>query len=473
MMNAPSLPLCFALFLVFALTGVLTTEAVAEEASAQRPNVIVIMCDDMGYEGVSAYGSPSYKTPNLDRLAAEGVRFNHCYSQPICTPSRVQIMTGKYNFQNYTKFGKLRTTEVTFGNVMKRLGYATAIAGKWQLGGDAKTVRDFGFDTHCLWHLDGRDSRFWNPRISQNGKLLPGLEKQYGPDIMCQFLTDFIAEHAESKPEQPFFIYWPTVLVHWPFVPTPDSPEGGSRQRIGKYDGQNGGVEYFDDMVAYMDKLIGKLVDQLEASNVRDNTLLLFTGDNGCATNIVSKMGSSEIHGGKGAMPDAGTHVAMVASGPGLIRGGRVINDLVDFTDILPTIAEVGGAKGVKQQLKLDGQSFLPQLQGEAGTPREWVFCHYTRNGHPTRPKNEAAVKKALQKQQQARKKKQLGRFARNQRYKLYDDGRFYDVQRDVLEQSAIAPGTGSDEAERVRNMLQDVHESMPAWTPFAAAKAK
>lgn len=462
------------LLLLATLWGAGTARVVgADEPRAKRPNVVVIMCDDMGYEGVSAYGSPSYKTPHLDRLAAEGVRFNHCYSQPICTPSRVQIMTGKYNFRNYTKFGKLRTSEATFGNVMKRLGYATAIAGKWQLGGDAQTVRDFGFDTHCLWHLDGRDSRFWNPRISQNGKLLKGLESQYGPDVMCQFLMDFIDDHTQQHPEQPFFVYWPTVLVHWPFVPTPDSPQGGSRERIGDYDGQRGGVEYFDDMVAYMDKLIGKLAGRLDDCGVRDNTLLLFTGDNGCATNIVSQMGDRQIHGGKGSMPDAGTRVAMIASGPGVIRGGRVVNDLVDFTDILPTIAAAGGAslEQLTNELKLDGHSFLPQLQGQPGESREWVFCHYTRNGHPVRPKREAQVQKALKKQRQARAKKQLGRFARNQRYKLYDDGRFYDVLQDVLEQRDIPPGVGSAEAEQARKALQAVHNAMPAWTPFATPK--
>ena len=127
-----------------------------------KPNIILIMADDLGYECLGCYGSASYKTPVLDELAATGVRFEHCYSQPLCTPSRLKIMTGKNNFRNYTYFGALAPKEKTFGHMMKNAGYATCIVGKWQLAardrGEGIYPKAAGFDEHCLWQVDDRGS---------------------------------------------------------------------------------------------------------------------------------------------------------------------------------------------------------------------------------------------------------------------------------------------------------------------------
>ena len=131
------------LLLCFALAGGLVRTP--STAAAKPPNIILIMVDDLGYEGVSAYGSPTYKTPHLDKLAAGGMLFNHCYSTPICTPSRVQLMTGKYNFRNYRRFGFLDPSQVTFANVLRNAGYQTTIAGKWQLGGDGAHGQEVWF----------------------------------------------------------------------------------------------------------------------------------------------------------------------------------------------------------------------------------------------------------------------------------------------------------------------------------------
>ena len=431
-------------------------------AADQRPNIVMIMCDDMGYEGVSAYGSPTYKTPQLDRLASGGMLFQHCYSTPICTPSRVQLMTGKYNFRNYTRFGKLANGQVTFGNILKQAGYKTAIAGKWQLGGGGDAVRAFGFDKYCLWNIEGRESRYWEPRILQNDTLREDVADRFGPDVACDFLVDFIRESHKD----PFFVYYPMMLPHWPFVPTPDSKPGGSRQRLGMYDGQKGGVEYFPDMVAYVDKLVGRLDRTLEEVGVRENTLLLFTCDNGCATNIRSVMGSRQIKGGKASLPDNGTHVALVASWPGVIKPKQVSQALVDFTDFVPTLAAVGKTT-VPAGFVTDGHSFVDVLRGESQGEREWVFCHYSRNGTPARPADKEKVAQALEKQAKAKQAKTMGRFARTERYKLYEDGRFYNIKNDVQEVRPIAPGKGSTAAEAARRQLQSIHDQMPPWQPF------
>jgi len=431
-------------------------------SAAERPNIILIMADDLGYEGVSAYGSLTFKTPNLDALAGGGMLFNHCYSQPICTPSRVQIMTGRYNFRNYTRFGHLSTGETTFANLLERQGYATVIAGKWQLEGDANTVRQFGFQTHCLWHIGGRESRYWDPRVVENGQVRTDTAGRFGPDVMCDFIVNFIGR----KRDKPFLVYYPMLLPHWPFVPTPESPTGGSRERLAKYDGRAGGTEYFPDMVAHIDKNIGRIVVALDKQGVRENTLILFTCDNGCAINITSKMPSRTIHGGKGSLPDAGTHVALVASWPAAISPGQVSDQLVDFTDMLPTVAAAGGAPQ-PENTQIDGLSFLGTLKNKPGKSRDWVFCHYVRNGIRKAPKDAAKRKQVLAKQRKARQAKTMGRYARNQRFKLYDDGRFYDVSRDPLEKQPITADAAASDAKVAHAMLDQVHKQMPPWQAF------
>jgi len=453
------------LLCLFTISLVIWTTA---RSDGKQPNIILIMVDDMGYEGVSAYGSTSYKTPHLDKLAAGGMLFNHCYSTPICTPSRVQLMTGKYNFQNYVRFGFLDPTQATFANLLRDAGYQTTIAGKWQLGGGGETVKQFGFDSYCLWHLNGRESRYWNPRIESNGKLLEGLTKSFGPDVMCDFVVDTI----ENRGQKPFFIYWPMVSPHWPFVPTPDSIGGGSRERLGKYDGKQGGTEYFDDMVNYLDKLVGRVVTKLDEQGVRENTLLLFTCDNGCATNIRSMMEGRVIQGGKASLPDAGTHVSLVANWPSTVKPGQVVDALVDFTDFLPSLAEAAGTD-VPATVGGDGHSFIPVLKGTVPSTRDWIFCHYIRNGVRPKPAMAAKVAAELTKQEAAKKKKTMGRFARNQRYKLYEDGRLYDVQRDVLEKQALEADKDSAQQREIRSMLQGVHDGMPPWEAFAKKKNK
>ncbi|MHC4995260.1 MAG: sulfatase-like hydrolase/transferase, partial [Planctomycetota bacterium] len=151
------------------------TPADESHAAARRPNIILMMADDLGYETVSANGGAPYKTPVLDRLAAEGLLFSNMVSQPLCTPTRVKLMTGRYNFRNYATFGILDPRETTFGHVMRDAGYATCVVGKWQLGRDRKLVNHFGFDEYCLWWLENKGPRYNNVgELIQNGAVLPG-----------------------------------------------------------------------------------------------------------------------------------------------------------------------------------------------------------------------------------------------------------------------------------------------------------
>ena len=253
--RAKRLALAVVTFTIAQLPG--TSEVFAE--SVARPNIVLIMADDMGYECIQANGSLDYKTPNIDALAAQGLRFEHCYSQPICTPSRVKLMTGKSNKRNYVRFGRLDRKQTTFAHILKAAGYKTCIAGKWQLGKEIDAPQHFGFEQALLWqHTRGRsdkqkhDTRYPNPKLELNGKPLDYNDGEFSSDLFVDFLGDFMEENRA----QPFFVYYPMALVHCPFSPTPDSDDWNPRDRGSVT--YKGTPKYFADMVAYVDQTIGK-----------------------------------------------------------------------------------------------------------------------------------------------------------------------------------------------------------------------
>ena len=410
-----------------------------------RPNIILFLADDLGYETLGVNGSASYRTPALDALAASGVRFTNTHSQPLCTPSRVQIMTGRYNHRNYTNFNILPEGEITFAHLLKAAGYATVIVGKWQLWGHERTYPEArgkgqmpgqaGFDRHLLWQvrktfLDGE--RFADPFVETDGAPAASVPGAYGPDVSTDFMLDFIEAHVAAEPGRPFLAYFPMALTHGPFVPTPDSA-GWDGDRYAE------DPAYFADMVAYMDKLVGRTVAKLEELGLRDNTLILFTGDNGTSTAITSTMtDGTVVRGGKGQPTNAGTHVPFIASWPAHVPGGRVSNTLIDFSDFLPSLVEAAGATLPTDRI-IDGRSFLPVLRREVESIRDWIFCAYT-----PRWVNLPDA-----------------RFVRDHRYKLYDDGRFYDLADDVLEVRPMATDALDASADEARRRLQGVLDEM------------
>ena len=426
-------PLPLALLLIFSLQ---TANAGPPALSLPKPNVVLIMADDLGLETMGCYGGTSYKTPNLDRLAANGARFEHCYAQPICTPSRVQIMTGQYNVRNYTRFGLLPRGETTFAHKLKAEGYATCIAGKWQLGRQKDAPQHFGFDESLLWQqtrdgrakIDGKrvDKRYENPILEKNGEPLAYNDGGFAPDLMVDFILDFI----ERKAEQPFLVYYPMILTHCPFVPTPHS-EDWNPASVGSST-YKGDKTYFGDMVEYVDHLIGKIEAELERQGLLENTYLIFTGDNGTDRTIVSMLNGQPFPGRKGTLTDGGTHVPLIVSRPGTVPV-KVHNDLIDFSDFLPTFCEI--ANSSTDGLTLDGNSFLPQLHGETGKPRKSVYCWYNRDMKPG--------------------KTQV--TARNQRYKLYRSGEFYDVPNDLQEKQPLDTDSLTPGQVAIKEELQDV----------------
>lgn len=423
------------------------------KSSAKSPNVILILADDLGYETLKINGGESYKTPNIDKMADGGFRFEHCYAQPQCTPSRIQLLTGIYNVRNYVNFGSLDTTQVTVAQLFRKAGYVTGAVGKWQLGNKPNNANKLGFDEYFLWQLTGkrvdsigwdsvsfpsqnhqqggRDTRYSQPVLDNNGKLSTYNPEDYGPNLINDYSLDFIERHSKGK--KPFFLYYSMLLVHCPFSPTPDSPNGiAHNTAVMTY---KGNTSYFSDMVSYMDKMVGNINDKLEELGIAQNTMVIFVGDNGTDTPIVSKYKGIDVAGGKLLSTDAGTRVPMVAKWPGTIKSGSTSN-IIDFTDFMPTMLESCGIH-VPDSLDIDGRSFLQQMKGNEGLSRKWIYSWYL---------NPA--------------KKEPKIFARTQRYKLYETGEFFDISTDYLEEHPIPFDSLINETKSVYNELNYVIDS-------------
>lgn len=415
------------------------------EKTPAKPNIVLIMADDMGYECLGSNGSLSYLTPNLDRIAGQGIRFSHCIAQPLCTPSRVKIMTGNYNYRNYEYFGYLNPNQKTFGNYLNEAGYSTCIVGKWQLNGlsydlpgkdDLNRPHHFGFEEYCLWQLNklGKEGeRYANPLIIQNGKKLEGLGNAYGPDVFSDYVCDFI----DRKADTPFFIYYPMVLVHDPFVPTPDSPEwSDASKRYEKND------RHFKEMVEYADKLIGKVESKLRAKGVLENTIFIFTGDNGTNVSITTKTKQGSVKGAKSFTIDAGCHVPLIVNWPYSMKKGSVYDPLIEFSDFLPTLLEAAGIK--YNPSDFDGKSFFSVLKGDQSPTRETVFVHYD--------------------PQWGKTGENRNRFAQTIGYKLYRDSRFFNIIRDPLELNPLVNLSAAEKATRadLQNILDKAEEECP-----------
>lgn len=419
----------------------------------EPPNVILIMADDIGYECLSINGSTTYKTPVLDSLARTGVNFTRTIAQPLCTPSRVKMMTGKSNFRNYEHFAYLNPNQKTFGNLFKENGYKTAIVGKWQLNGvkqqiegyeDNTRPNHFGFDEYSLWQLTKTKEageRFSNPLIEQNGKFLEKDSDSYGPDIVSNYAIGFIKRNKDN----PFFIYYPMLLVHSPFVPTPDSEEWDSMETRAKYDDK-----FFVDMVEYMDKIIGNIVNELKTQGIANNTLLIFVGDNGTNVNIVSNTKEGSVKGAKGNTITHGNHVPMVVSWPAAIEKSKSYNGLINFSDFYATFASILNVENDNS----DGRSFEDILKENSPSDRETATIYY-----------DPMVK---------RPSIFRGVFSQTDQYKLYKSGEFYDMQNDVLEKYPLNDTALNEKQLAIKSMLQknlDEYPNLPEATPMLKLK--
>ena len=359
------------------------------------PNIVLIFADDLGIEALNTYGGHGVRTPHLDKLASNGMVFTHCFANPACSPSRAEIMTGTYPRFTGIKHVLAKWSDTTyldpekfnsFANQLKEAGYATAIAGKWNVSWLERndTVKAFGFDEYCLWQMFDRNgnkrSRYYQPHFRMNGKVEEdAIAERFGPDVLADFLIDFM----KRKKNEPFLVYYPALLVHTPYVRVPGS---AATRRLPDSE-QKSGPECFPEMVEYLDKNVGRLVNAVDDLGISNNTIILFCADNGTHGPVTSVWGENRtrIDGGKMTMTDRGSRVPLIVRWPGTVESGTQCDDLVELADFLPTFLEIASAPQPMQ--RIHGQSFVPQLKGEDSSSREWVHVEY-KNGRQIRTKD-------------------------------------------------------------------------------------
>ncbi len=433
-------------------------QSIKEETTKKKPNIIFILADDIGYEAFNCDGGTSYRTPNIDNMAEKGMRFTQAYSQPLSAPSRTELMTGKYNFHNYEGFGIMSPSEVTFGNLMKDAGYVTGICGKWQMYGNAIQQKisgrvgclptQVGFDHYFVWHTTfpyqklpsadsltrnvvlsalskQKESRYKDPVIlSDKGKFT--YWGKYGPDLFLKWAENFIEQNKNG--DKPFFLYYPMVLMHDPFQATPNSVDYDHSTPNDKSNNK-----YFGDMMSYMDAIVGQVIQEVEKAGIADNTIIFFTGDNGTNVKIVSEWEKQHIKGDKGSSREWGIHVPFIAYWKNHIKPGQVNNNMIDFTDVLPTIMQAANFQ-IPDSFHYDGMSFYNQLMDHKNaSKRDWTFGWYYPKWGWGKFKNAIWIQEPTH------------------TWKLYKTGEFYNLKNDIGEKHPITENemSGAEKKEK------------------------
>ena len=457
----PSIPSHPVLIKIGTLAAIASTvlgldTASAESTNPSRPNIVVILADDLGaealgcYRGVEFLGEKgkvlgSVKTPNLDAMAANGIRFAKAYATPVCSPSRAQLLTGKYNdrvgFHDILgRNGAARELDSkshpTIANLLQSAGYMTGAVGKWHIGplANLKNVQpNPDADTNCP-HVRacGFDRQYMVPgaHLREYGEPVEG---KYTPDLMDDWAFRFMSEAKAAR--KPFFLYYASPLPHFPYWPTPLNPDGPRCDPGNKKEEMYGDMANFPFLVEYLDKEVGKILAKLEELGLRENTLVLFAGDNGTPPWVVTQMKNGRnIPFGKGTMKETGSWVPLIASWPAMIQLGAIYDGVVDFSDILPTCLSVAG---VQLPNDINGMSFAPVLEGNGKSPREWVHSLYNKEY-----------------------------FVRNAGWKLRENGELYDMSDAPYSEKLVKPEDDTPESKAAREALAAVAAKLHPVTP-------
>lgn len=384
-------------------------------AAPEKPNIVFILADDYGTGEVGCYGADNYKTPHIDALAAKGIRFTNFYTAALCGPSRALILTGRYAFRtgatNQDATGRFTpAAEKMMPSMLKPAGYVTSMVGKWgQLPAGPKA---FGFDDWLTFKGSGV---YWSNSKGEKGisyelneKALKLKDDEYMPDLMHAHAVKFIRENKDK----PFYLYYSLSGVHGDIVRTPDSKPDSK--------------DLYQDNVAYMDKLVGKITAELERLNLREKTLIVFMGDNGTANGHSkdAKISGRVVDGAKGSMQEGGGLVPFIVSWPGVTAPGKTYSGMTDASDLVPTFTEIAGGK-LPENKKLDGKSFVAQLQGAATPARPWAY-------------NQLAAKW----------------YVRETGWKMTETGALYDMSEAPFAEKLVPPDSTNPAAVAARTRL-------------------
>ncbi|WP_155949301.1 sulfatase-like hydrolase/transferase [Gayadomonas joobiniege] len=441
------------------LGAAVSLSGAASAAEQSQPNVVLILIDDLSHYGMTTYGANrirsvkgefediTFSTPNIDKLAETGLRMENAFTHPLCENTRIALMSGKQNDRNYLKPKSQHHSDITFGDVFQRAGYATGMYGKWkQTRGTSNIpgkqyISEFGWDDYVAFDVVTEGQRFINPNLVINGEIAnyqgrtdldPETGRRwYGPDIYNRAALNFI----EQNKDKPFFLYYPMALVHDDHKPTPDTKPNSIFDNYDEATHNRNGhkgdePKYLGDMIEYTDKLIGKVVNKLNQLNLREETLIIVMGDNGTKEIFHHVLPDGSVYPSrKGGNADPGIHVGMVVNQPGTVPAGdgqvRSYDGLTYLTDVFPTIAEAAGIK-IPSETRLDGKSFWAQATGQSREEhRDHIYSWYMGNGLYHEVKDPRKIS-----------------FAFDKNFKYYGpsvyfpQGRFFDLKNDPYEKA-------------------------------------
>jgi arylsulfatase A-like enzyme len=433
------------------------TASIFPLAAVEKPNILFILADDLGKEWISCYGAEDIKTPNIDALAAGGMKFINAYSMPQCTPSRVTLMTGTYPWRSgwvnhwdvprwgVGYFDAKQKRNTTVAKLMKEAGYATSAAGKWQINDfriEPQAMKGHGFDDWLMWTgyetgVKASANRYDDPYIN-TPKGSEAVIGKFGPDLYADHTIRFMREHKG----QPMFLYHALALPHGPLVATPDEPYAETN------------LDKHKAMVRYMDKQIGRMIAALDELDLRKKTIVIFTTDNGSTNGIIGTLKGEKVNGSKANKIEAGVNCPFIINAPGIVPAGVETDALTDFSDMLPTFLELAGGK-LPENLKFDGVSLASTLQGKTkDSGREWIMAL----GHGDAKLDQKGVRGAHDFASRVIRDKQFKVWVSEEKKII----RLHDLAADPREATNLLDGELNNDQKAALKKFQTVVNSMP-----------
>jgi arylsulfatase A len=440
-------------------------------AAESKPNVVLIVIDNLGWADLGCYGSKFHKTPQIDQMAKEGMRFTQAYAAaPIGAPTRAAILTGRYpqrmnitaSYAPVTDEWRYRLkppevsrqlplSEVTLAEALKSVGYATGCLGKWHLGGPGFGPSEQGFDVNIAGNATGVKYREIAPYVDPLGNPIPGLEQA----PTGEFLTDRLAEEAAKfivdHKSKPFFLYLPHFAVHMPsdvkadilakYGPMPNSPNGKQINTV------------YAALMESMDEAVGRVLKILDEQQLSQRTLVLLTSDNGGVCNdngqIIPPTSNAPLRDGMGHLYEGGLRIPLIARWPGVVKAGAVSDEVVSCLDLFPTVAEVCAIPpSVEPARHLDGISLSPLLTGQGKITREAIYWHFPHYNANAGAKPGAAIRAGD--------------------WKLIE---FYETGRQELFNVGKEPGEGNNLIAQNADVAKELSGKLNAWRDSVGAK--